>query len=467
MRSKVSIIAAVGVIICLAIWHVVETVVASSRTKTFAEYYEPCEPGISLNFTDYTLPLDINDIVNFDTFDKYIKMEYFSDLICRNGFAVVEMEPNFVRFYSLPYDSFSDVDFIYIYDYFHLTGNVPAFITTDVGFYLYLSVSYHVFKDIEERLFTPGSSNLTNALLNDALKKYGQLGTDPNFEYYQKRFKELTAESSLSNRNEWNQNLYWSWLYCLDGLLQELPEGYPNFIRTQAWHRKNLNTALASCIELRHDPVIQIKQGDAHPPVFHLPVPPPGYIEPNPVFWGRLLSQVRILSRNLDALDVLTNESHISVLRNESRKRLGSLEKLLEGFIEIVNKQLSNEELSPKERKFFESVPYELLLIYMNLKGQCIKTSGIADIYTNTQQKLLVEGAVGNIDLLIVACPTSDGKAFLAAGPIFSYYEFKHPMADRLTDEAWFDILFSENRPERPKWYMPLMVQKNNTEVQQ
>ena len=273
MKTKTSVIVVVGIIVSLAMWLVVDVVNAGSKTGTFAKYYEPCEPNVRLNCTDYTLPLDINDIVNFDTFNKYIKMEYFSDLICQNGFAIVELEPNFVRFMPGFYDSFSDIDFIYVYDYFHLTGNIPAFITTDVGFYLYLSVSYHVFKDIEEHMFTPGSSNLTNSILNDALKRYGQLDGGTDFEYYQKRFKELTAKFDSSNRNEWNQNLYWSWLYCLDGLLQELPEGYPNFMQTQAWHRKNLNTALASCIELRHDPVIQLKKGNAQPPVFHLPVP--------------------------------------------------------------------------------------------------------------------------------------------------------------------------------------------------
>jgi len=45
----------------------------------------------------------------------------------------------------------------------------------------------------------------------------------------------------------------------------------------------------------------------------------------------------------------------------------------------------------------------------------------------------------------------------LAAAPVLSYYEFKHPMSNRLTDEAWRELLDSPKKPERPRWYAPLM----------
>ncbi len=33
-----------------------------------------------------------------------------------------------------------------------------------------------------------------------------------------------------------------------------------------------------------------------------------------------------------------------------------------------------------------------------------------------------------------------------------SYYEFKHPMSDRLTDEKWGEMVDSESIPEQPNW---------------
>ncbi len=38
----------------------------------------------------------------------------------------------------------------------------------------------------------------------------------------------------------WTQNLYWGWLHSLRPLLTEKPEGYPSFMRSAAWTRKEL-----------------------------------------------------------------------------------------------------------------------------------------------------------------------------------------------------------------------------------
>jgi heme oxygenase len=40
---------------------------------------------------------------------------------------------------------------------------------------------------------------------------------------------------------------------------------------------------------------------------------------------------------------------------------------------------------------------------------------------------------------------------------VLSYYEFKQPMNDRLTDEAWRDLLAWPEKPARPGWYRPLL----------
>jgi len=57
------------------------------------------------------------------------------------------------------------------------------------------------------------------------------------------------------------------------------------------------------------------------------------------------------------------------------------------------------------------------------------------------------------VDLIIVAYPIPDGSIVLSAGPVLSYYEFKHPMSERLTDEAWRELLDSPQKPNRPTWW--------------
>jgi hypothetical protein len=53
---------------------------------------------------------------------------------------------------------------------------------------------------------------------------------------------------------------------------------------------------------------------------------------------------------------------------------------------------------------------------------------------------------------MAVAYMLPDGRIILGAGPVFSYYEFKHPMGDRLTDEKWTEMLEKGENPPQPEW---------------
>ena len=272
---------------------------------------------------------------------------------------------------------------------------------------------------------------------------------DTDYLHFWQRFGEIKDEFDVLDPAELNRNLYWSWLYTLKALLDELPKGYPNFMRTQAWQRRQLHAALASWTQLRHDTILYANQsygaagGGAPIP---LP-PPPGYIEPVPVFWGRLLALTQMTSQGLDNLNVLTPEA---------RGRFTELEKLLKNILDIVAKQLTNIELSTENHAYIKALPETFESIVAGTEDVALKTTLVADVHTYPFEKKVVEEATGKIDLIVVACPMTDGKAFMALGPVLSYYEFKQPMSDRLTDEAWRELLDSPDKPDRPAWYVPL-----------
>jgi hypothetical protein len=274
---------------------------------------------------------------------------------------------------------------------------------------------------------------------------------DTDYLHFWQRFGEIKDKFDLLDPVEWNRNLYWSWLYTLKALLDKLPEGYPNFMRTQEWQRRQLHAALSSWTQLRHDTILYAKQsyGAAGgisvpgPP----PPPPPGYIEPVPIFWGRLLAMTQMTSQGLDDLNVLTPEA---------QEGFTELENLLQRILDIVSKQLTNVELSTEDREYIKALPDTLDSIVTGMEDVALKTTLAADVHTYALEGKVVEEATGKVDLIVVACPMPDGKAFLAAGPVLSYYEFKHPMSDRLTDEAWRELLDSPDRPNRPEWYVPL-----------
>ncbi|PIR67129.1 MAG: hypothetical protein COU51_00215, partial [Parcubacteria group bacterium CG10_big_fil_rev_8_21_14_0_10_36_14] len=59
----------------------------------------------------------------------------------------------------------------------------------------------------------------------------------------------LKQEFSSYSQSVWTQNIYWSWLNCFKPLLAKYGEGYPYFMQTDNWIKKNLSTVLGSFTE--------------------------------------------------------------------------------------------------------------------------------------------------------------------------------------------------------------------------
>jgi len=53
---------------------------------------------------------------------------------------------------------------------------------------------------------------------------------------------------------------------------------------------------------------------------------------------------------------------------------------------------------------------------------------------------------------MAVAYYNPDGQLIVGVGPVFSFYEFRHPMSDRLTDEKWQEMLSTGKTPADPEW---------------
>ncbi len=74
----------------------------------------------------------------------------------------------------------------------------------------------------------------------------------------------------------------------------------------------------------------------------------------------------------------------------------------------------------------------------------------VADIASSPEGVL--EVGTGRIDRIYVLVPNDDGTFQVAAGGVYSYYEFTNPPGERLTDEAWRAMLDSGEAPDRPAW---------------
>ena len=269
---------------------------------------------------------------------------------------------------------------------------------------------------------------------------------DTDYVDYALRFNELKAQFDAFDISDWNRNLYWSWLYALRALIDEFGEGYPNFMRTEAWQDKELNAALASWTELRHDTILYAKQSYSYGYGGHPWVT--GYVEPVPEFYGQLLALTKMTRHGLSDLDALSAQA---------ADRLVSLENILSRLLEIANKELMNQGLSSSDYAYIMGFGETLEEAIVGVEKEGVNTILVADVHTHGYEGKVVEEGVGYVDLIIVACPIPDGSIVLSAGPVFSYYEFKNPMSDRLTDEAWRELLDSPQRPDRPTWFQSFL----------
>ena len=286
---------------------------------------------------------------------------------------------------------------------------------------------------------------------------------DSSYANYSARRAELGVEFSSISEEEWQRNLYWSWLFALRPLLQEPEARAPAFMQTTAWQDRSLTTALASWTELRHDTILYAKESytfvaSGLPP--EEMVAKAGYVEPVPQVYRRLRDLSRMSRQGL---------KEEGLLDEPSRGRLMSLEATLERLEEISEAELAGRELTDDDLQFIRDIGERLDEALLGVDERSKKTTIVADVHTDPNTDMVLEEAVGYVRMMVVACHRPDGGVFLAAGPVYSYYEFKQPASERLTDEGWREILAGDP-PQDPEWtasfadFLPLFVLKAKDE---
>jgi len=273
---------------------------------------------------------------------------------------------------------------------------------------------------------------------------------DSNYERYPETLDKLKKQFDAVPEKDWNQNLYWSWLYALKSLVSEPGgQGWPTFAQTDAWKDKQLNAALGSWSALRHDTILYVKQSytptvgitSARPPEVVLPVV--GYVEPAPEFYARLIALTRMTEKGLDDLKVLDAES---------KGRLDALDQVLSRLLDISTRELANQKLAQDDYDFIRDFAANINSIVTGSGNATQKTTLVADVHTDQNTKSVLEEGTGYIRLMLVAYKMPEGHILVGAGPVYSYYEFKQPMSDRLTDEKWREMLSSGKAPQLPDW---------------
>jgi hypothetical protein len=181
-------------------------------------------------------------------------------------------------------------------------------------------------------------------------------------------------------------------------------------------------------------------------------VPPVvGYVEPMPEFYARLLDLTEMTKKGLKGL---LSEEEMENLRMEDV--LGRFSEILLQLKDISEKELKNESLTDSEYYFIENFGKTSEYLIEAISGgdidrDILKTTMVADVHTEGNTETVLEEGVGYVKTMLVTYRHPEGHILIGIGPVFSYYEFKQPMEERLTDEAWREMLKTE-APEEPFW---------------
>ena len=261
---------------------------------------------------------------------------------------------------------------------------------------------------------------------------------------------------------EWDKTTYNKWLESLVKLFN-INEACPFFMKTEAWAKKNLNTALASWAELRHDVILYAKQPCAAECGGWSPPDPVlvGYVEPAIGFWKNIIQLLDITYNILEKYDLLIENINSKTNR---------VKELVTFLLRVSQKEIKNEKLTDQEyetiAKIGSTVEYLTLEImdshstgWHDVSGPDKSISVVADVYAYTSAGggTVLEEGVGYANEIYVVVEIN-GYLYLTKGAVFSYYEFKQPSSNRLTDEEWQKMLDTNTTPKLPEWILDLIL---------
>jgi len=262
-------------------------------------------------------------------------------------------------------------------------------------------------------------------------------------------------------------NLYGGWLNTLRAVWGPVPPAAPAFMKTPAWGAKSLATGLASWAELRHDTILYVKPPEGLGGGGQTPLST-AYVEPLPLAYTRLLALVGQLKATLVAEGVLDTlpqpvdqypidappgyhgEHGYRGALDDFAAQLALAERVSER--ELLGQTVSAADLNGVRTMFGELSLVDNFL-RDNAAGRPLllvdkQVSAIADVFTEPMSGQALEEGVGDV-LPIYAVVTINGRQWLARGGVYSYYEFRQPMVNRLTDDAWRQLA---RRPDLPAW---------------
>ena len=297
------------------------------------------------------------------------------------------------------------------------------------------------------------------------------LDNDPYNSHWDK-YEERTDENISSVKKmedlDWQKNMYRGWLWMLKSYDQKFGEGYPMFMRNDAWERKDLVSALGSFAELKHDTVLYGKAVMAEMGGGGDIEIPKSYVEPNVELYEKLNWLLEFTKVNLKDRQMLSEKYE---------EKINKFQAMVVKFRDFSIKELQNEPLTGEEISYLLYIGGEMesLMVDFVESSDENQISNWYEIENTTDRRMpvvvdlmrVVENSVGLPKDEIFSIGTGkpmeifviyphEGKLYMGRGATFSYYEFLNK--ERLTDEDWQKMVYDEET-DFPNWYKDLVTE--------
>ena len=271
-------------------------------------------------------------------------------------------------------------------------------------------------------------------------------GDDSSYEGYELQLENIQLHYAAIEPASWAASFDGGWLLALRPLLAEATQTGFLYAPPEAWQARQLASWHAAWISLRHETQLIPR------PVAVEPVSPEvayGYLEPQPLLYGRMASLVGQIIDGLGSRDLLDEES---------ASKLRQLERLLDAARTISRKELSGQRLSTDEAQLLSQFITRLaaLTTYEPASGATVAQtdpgpSRLVDVYQEPSSGRLLQAASGHVWPIYILVPRQEGVT-LAMGAVLSSYELH---GEQLSSGAWREM---ENRPPPPDWMQPHIV---------
>ena len=266
------------------------------------------------------------------------------------------------------------------------------------------------------------------------------------------------------NFDKWDNSIYNKSMQTIL-TLQNPVNSAPYYMMLPDWQKKNLNTMLGSWTGLKHDMLLYIEQPSGAEMGDGGEVPPPqklAYVEPQLEFWKKCVELLRLNKKMITENGLMTEKIE------ERNKRLIEMANL---FIQVSEKELKGKKISNKEFDDLSFIGGEVESLTLNIiESDEMAISDVktpekymaiaADVYSYKDKDgsgTCLEECVGMGDELYVVAEIN-GLLYLTRGAVYSHYEFKQPISNRLTDEVWQKQLLDHNEPKTDVWMNSIKI---------